>query len=135
MGSSFSRSSEAPAAAPAREGRFGVRMTPALIESTGAATGGVAAAGAAGSSDVQNEMLQRAYNEGAQAAAQHYAQQQSAERESIIKQTEEQNEKKKEALAVRIEELRNREYRAPSAPMGCKEEREAVMACYRAHAC
>lgn len=134
MGSSFSRSSEAPPAAPAREGKFGVRMTPALIESTGAATGGVVAGGA-GSSDAQNEMLQQAYNEGAQAAAQHYGQQQSTEREISIKQMEEQNENKKEVLAVRIEELRNREYRAPSAPMGCKEEREAVMVCYRARAC
>ena len=70
---------------------------------------------------------------GADYAAAQHAQQQAPERESTLAQLAEQNEGKMQALATRIEELKNREYRPPSAPMGCKEEREAVLQCYRAN--
>ena len=40
---------------------------------------------------------------------------------------------KEQELAVAIEALQKREYRAPIQPMGCKDEREAVTLCYRAN--
>ena len=43
------------------------------------------------------------------------------------------NAEKEAALAGRIEELKNRDYRPPLQPMQCKDEREAVLACYRAN--
>ena len=137
MGLSSSKAKEA-APTPPSEGKFGVRMTPALIESTHAASGGQvngqAVDGAVTlSPEEHNEMLQRAFQEGADYAAAQHAQQQAPERENILAQLAEQNEGKMQALATRIEELKNREYRPPSAPMGCKEEREAVLHCYRAN--
>ena len=78
-------------------------------------------------------LSQRVLHTGADYAAAQLAQQQAPERENILAQLAEQNEGKMQALAARIEELKNREYRPPSAPMGCKEEREAVLQCYRAN--
>ena len=99
---------------------------PRLAEARGAASGlpGEPAA---------RRLSQRVLHTGADYAAAQLAQQQAPERENILAQLAEQNEGKMQALAARIEELKNREYRPPSAPMGCKEEREAVLQCYRAN--
>ena len=104
-------------------------MTNALLESAHA-NGGQAAVSGGGtiSAEQVNEIQQRAFQDGVDYAAAQHAQQQAAERESVLSQLADQNAIKKEALAARIEELRNREYRPPTAPMGCKEERDAVMA-------
>ena len=150
MGLSSSKAEAPPSPAP-REGKFGVRvsagppiqpeavpapspcvlwqMTNALLESAHA-NGGQAAVSGGGtiSAEQVNEIQQRAFQDGVDYAAAQHAQQQAAERESVLSQLAEQNAVKKEALAARIEELRNREYRPPTAPMGCKEERDAVMA-------
>ena len=99
---------------------------PRLAEARGAASGlpGEPAA---------RRLSQRVLHTGADYVAAQLAQQQAPERENILAQLAEQNEGKMQALAARIEELKNREYRPPSAPMGCKEEREAVLQCYRAN--
>ena len=88
---------------------------------------------AASGEPAARRLSQRVLHTGADYAAAQLAQQQAPERENILAQLAEQNEGKMQALAARIEELKNREYRPPSAPMGCKEEREAVLQCYRAN--
>ena len=138
MGLSSSKAKEAAPPPLPSEGKFGVRISPALIESTHAASGGQVIGQAVDgavtlSPEEHNEMLQRAFQEGADYAAAQLVQRQAPERENILAQLAEQNEGKMQALAARIEELKNREYRPPSAPMGCKEEREAVLQCYRAN--
>ena len=156
-------------------------MTPALIESTGAASGGQAVGQAVDgavtlSPEEHNELLQRAFKEGARLggnqgrfglgasvaqvadwlrlagaqngrehdlapkerpperqlaesepacfsttgadyAAAQIAQQRAPERENILVELAVQNEGKMEALAARIEELKNREYRCRHPPL------------------
>jgi len=99
---------------------------PRLAEARGAASG-------IPGEPAGRRLSQRVLHTGADYAAAQLAQQQAPERENILAQLAEQNEGKMQALAARIEELNNREYRPPSAPMGCKEEREAVLQCYRAN--
>ena len=80
-------------------------------------------------------MLQQAFQQGAEYAAQQIAQQQAEMANlSVAGQAaaqHEANEEYQRKLSARIEELQKREYRAPVKPLQCKEEREAALACYK----
>ena len=107
---------------------FGVRMTPAVLEKAGVAQNVEPSGGG-------NEMLQQAFQQGAEYAAQQIAQQQAEMANlSVAGQAaaqHEANEEYQRKLSARIEELQKREYRAPVKPLQCKEEREAALACYK----
>ena len=110
-------------------------------------------------------MLQRAFDQGREYAAQQLAQKMAEESETRQQQLDgmtRSNEAHEAELRVRIEELQRREYRcasrrdgpaaarsttpvlishrfcgaphrrrAPVTPLGCKEEREAALLCYK----
>lgn len=79
--------------------------------------------------------LQRAFEQGAEFAAQQIAQQQSgqisASNQQQIEAMQAANDEHEKLLRERIEALQRREYRAPVTTLACKEEREAALACYR----
>ena len=103
------------------------QVSNALLEKTGAASGGA--------QGVANPTLQQAFEQGAEYAAQAIAQQQAeqhaASRQEQLDAMQNANEQHERVLRERIEELQRREYRAPIKPLACKEEREAALACYR----
>jgi len=126
-------SSKAEPAGAQPEG-FGVRMTPALLQSSGV-TGEHAQAKAEQTYD-RDELARQAFQQGAEYAAQQLMQQQAEleaqARQQQLEASRQANEEQEVQLRGRIEELHKREYRAPIQPMGCKEEREAALECYRA---
>ena len=79
--------------------------------------------------------LQRAFEHGAQYAAEQIAQRQAEAASASLQQTRDAlkraNEEQEHMLRERIEALQLREYRAPVKPLSCKEERETALACYR----
>ena len=135
MGSSQSAPSASASAPPPREGTFGVRFSPDLLD--GAAGQLPAGAAAAPSGSEAQDQLQSAYQQGLEHGAQAQQAQQADEihrhQAAQLSALEASNAEKEAALAGRIEELKNRDYRPPLQPMQCKDEREAVLACYRAN--
>jgi len=131
MGSSGSR--EASDKSAAKVEGFGVRMTPALLQSTGAQPAG--AHTAQEGADDRSEIVRQAFQQGAEYAAGQLMQQQASleaqQRQDELEYKKRENEQGERLLRERIEELHAREYRAPVQPMGCKEEREAALECYR----
>jgi hypothetical protein len=108
-------------------------MTPALLENAGVGAGRTE--GAAPADADRSEQLQRAFEQGVEYAQQQMQQQQaesdSAVREQQLGSQQQDNDERSRALASRIDELQQREYRAPMKPMACKEERSAMLACYK----
>jgi len=131
MGSSASRSSDDKSAS-SPEG-FGVRMTPALLQSTG--THPSQGHTAQETVDDRSEIVRQAFQQGAEYAAGQMMQQQASleaqQRQDELEYKKRDNEQRERLLRERIEELHAREYRAPVQPMGCKEERDAALDCYR----
>ena len=78
------------------------------------------------------DQLQSAYQQGLEHGAQAQQAQQADEihrhQAAQLSALEASNAEKEAALAGRIEELKNRDYRPPLQPMQCKDEREAVLA-------
>ena len=124
MGNRASRQEGAPSG-------FNVRFTPAVLEKAGATGGAEGAAPAAPT----NEALQQAFQQGIEHAQQQLAQQLAAQeaeaRAQQLEAMQDANAESDRILRERIEALQRREYRAPVKPLGCKEEREAALACYR----
>ena len=56
-----------------------------------------------------------------------------AARQGALIVAHEEGERRERALAAAIDALHKREYMAPAQPMACKAEREAALACYKAH--
>ena len=80
------------------------------------------------------ELLQRAFQQGAEYALQQQAEEQAEERRKQLDGQVRANEGRERALRARIEALKEREYRAPVVPIGtiCKDERAMAIDCYRA---
>jgi len=78
-----------------------------------------------------SEMMQQAYQQGAEHARRDFAEEQRQKRQLEIEAMQRANDEHERALRERIEVLQKREYRAPALPMACKEEREAALRCYR----
>ena len=90
-----------------------------------------AAAAAAHPPEV-DDLLQRAFHQGADYALQQHAEQQAAEQRAKLEAQARANADQEHALRARIEALKKQGYEAPTVPMLCKEERQTTLACYRA---
>ncbi len=111
-------------------------MSPALLANTGVGAGQRNTNGSVTlSPQERDEQLQRAFQQGVEHAERRLGEQDLSREASALQgqlaSQEAQNEEQQRALAQRIEELQRREYRAPIKPMGCQEERAAMLACYR----
>ena len=129
MGAATSQTSVPP---PAEQpSGFGVRMTPGLMQNAGVGK----EAPTSGETAVSSDDLQRAFQQGAEYATQQLMQQQAGReselREKHLEMLGDSNDRQEGLLRERIEALHKREYRPPVQPMGCTEERDAVLACYR----
>lgn len=115
-------------------GFFGVRISKALAEGAGPEKAAVGYPPPPSEGQAQqDELLRHAFEQGVQYATQELAQQrqQEAHKEQMAS-ADATNDDKQRALTAAIDALHAREYRPPMQPMGCKEEREAVLQCYRA---
>lgn len=131
MGNSASAAapSPAPLAEPEREGSYTVRVSPSLMQSSKGDSETIE--NNAATPVPSNEMLQRAFQQGAEHAAQHFAQQQVEQKQEKLAAMQRANEESGASLAEKIEALHKREYRAPVGTMACQDERDAVLMCYR----
>jgi len=130
MGSSQSSPTSAADKGPTPTG-FGVRVTPKAVESVTGHAAATPTPVAAPTDEETTELLQRAFQQGMEYALQHQNEQQEAQRLSALEAQQKANEQQESALRERIEALQQREYRAPAQPMGCMEERQATLVCYR----
>ena len=108
-------------------------MSPAVLQNAGvnsSSQGGDYGAGAA-----PNEALQRAFNQGAEYAAEQLRQQQveqeAGRRQQLLEDLEASNAEAARKLRERTDTLQKREYRAPAQPLACKDERQATLLCFR----
>jgi len=135
MGNSTSSSAAASATPP--PGGFGVRVSPGLLQAAGETSANLENARVQAAEAEGNELLQNAFRQGVEYAKEEFKKQQEAEaaaqREQQLAQMRATEDDKEKALHAAVEALQKRKYRAPVQPLLCKDERESVVQCYRAH--